>query len=388
MADHVNIGYLNGSARTTMKTQQEDTGAQFSALAKAIDQAWLQTHKGDFTDAVREYQRVEAEFVARMNDNAPFVLETRRRIAEAILSAAHSHHPSFDVCREAWNNLVRFGFTNFHTRCMHSWFYADCCAYDEQPEEGLAVLEPLLAEIERLREEARATQRPTGFYENEIEHLGDLRDELLAQQRGELSPGRITRRMDEAYQPTPEEERIDELYDTFWEARRAVFNTYARSWDRSFADVAADYRRVEADIVARAGEAEAFQPFVLEVRQVVAENILTAACGLEQPFEACRDAWNELVHLGFRDFGEQCRMTDMYAKSCGLNRKPEEGLAVVEPLLAELEQRLDAELERRREAHAKSEPPTHEEPSPSFYRDWIKSLGELRDKLEAQRKGP
>ncbi|MDI1450059.1 hypothetical protein [Polyangium sp. 6x1] len=82
----------------------------------------------------------------------------------------------------------------------------------------------------------------------------------------------------------------------------------------------------------------------------------------------------------------------MYAESCGWNQKPEEGLAVLVPLLADLEQGLKAkELTRKRwlKVRAKRKPPMHEEePSPSFYRDWLESLGELRDKLEAQRSGP
>ncbi|TKC95705.1 hypothetical protein [Polyangium fumosum] len=337
---------------------------------------------------VEDYRRAEVKYVARMGDSASGVLEINRRIAEWILWAAQRRHPPFEVCREAWNDLVRVGFTDIERECTMTGFYADCCAYDEKPEVGLAVLERLLAEIERRLEERRSTQSPTEFYEEELEKLGDLRDELEAQRRGHISPGRITRRMDEAYQPTPEEEKVDKLDDAFWEARRPIFKTFARSPDRSFADVAADYRRVEADIVARAGEGEAYKAFVLEVRQRIAEDILSAAHRLKQPFEVCREAWNELVRLSFRRIWEQCKMTRMYAESCGDNQKPEEGLAVLEPLLAELERRLEAELARRSEARAKGEAPTKEESPPRYYREELKSLGELRDKLEAQRKGP
>jgi len=360
---------------------REMATASDALLAKSLDQS------RSFVEVVDDFRRLEAEFVARMGDNEFGVLQTRRRVAEAILAAAESKHPPFEVCREAWNNAFRLGFGSIQQECLERWLYVECCAYDEQPAEGLAVLEPLLAELERLREEARATQKPTRFYEDEIEQLGDLRDELLAQQRGQLSPGRITRRMDEAYQPTPEEERIDELHDALREGRSAVFETFAESRDRSFAEVATDYRKVEADIVSRAGEGEAFQALVLEVRQEIAKDILKAACMLQQPFEVCREAWSNLVGVGFTSFGKQCRLTEFYAESCGENQKPEEGLAVVEPLLAEFERGLEAELQRRSEARAKLEPPGNA-PSPSFYRNWIQSLGELRDKLEAQRKGP
>ncbi|MRG91163.1 hypothetical protein [Polyangium spumosum] len=349
-------------------------------ILKSIDWTW------SFTSIVDDYRRLEAEFVARMGDSAFGVLETKRRIAENILSLAHSRHPPFEVCREAWNDLVRLGFAESFIEYLMTWTYADCCAYDEKPAEGLAVLEPLLADLERQREERMAAQQSTEFQDHYIEYLGDLRDELRAQQRGELSPGRTTRRMDDAYQPTPEEEKIDELYDELSRACSAVYKTFARSLDRSFAEVAADYKRIEADIVGRAGEGEAFQAFVLEVRQTIAEYLLKAAYMLEQPFQVCREAWNDLVCLGFRRISERCWMTQHYAESCEFNQKPEEGVAVLEPLLAELERGLEAELARRSEARAKLEPPGGA-PSPSFYRDWIKSLAKLRDKLEAERKG-
>ena len=53
--------------------------------------------------------------------------------------------------------------------------------------------------------------RSTAFYESEIEGLGNLRNELEAQKRGEALPWRDTRRTDYEYQPTPEEEEADAL---------------------------------------------------------------------------------------------------------------------------------------------------------------------------------
>ncbi|HVK69414.1 MAG TPA: hypothetical protein VM694_33385, partial [Polyangium sp.] len=122
-----------------------------------------------FAEAVEDHRRLEAEFVARAPDNESYVLETRRRVAETILSIAHDKHPPFEVCREAWNELVRLGFTGPFERSTSTWFYADCCRYDEETEEGLAVLEPLLAEFERGFAEAKAATRRTGFYEQELE---------------------------------------------------------------------------------------------------------------------------------------------------------------------------------------------------------------------------
>ncbi|MDI1430050.1 hypothetical protein [Polyangium sorediatum] len=149
-----------------------------------------------FAESVDDLRRLEAEFVARAGDDEWDVRETRRRIAELILNVALSKRPPLEVCREAWKDIVRLGFSGKDREYVMAWFFADCCRYDEQPEEGLAVLEPLIAELQRGLEEARATQSDTDFYEYYLEDLRKLRDELLAQQRGEQIPGKSTRRTD------------------------------------------------------------------------------------------------------------------------------------------------------------------------------------------------
>ncbi|MRG92991.1 hypothetical protein [Polyangium spumosum] len=161
-------------------------------LVKSLDK------ERSFAQGVDDFRRLEAEFVVRGCDTDFHVLETRRRIAELILTLAQSKRPPLEVCREAWKDMVRLGFSNREREYTMSWFYADCCRYDENPEEGLAVLLPLIAELERGLEEARATQSDTEFFEYHLEPLHKLRDELLAQQRGEPIPGKSTRRLDEA----------------------------------------------------------------------------------------------------------------------------------------------------------------------------------------------
>lgn len=376
-----------------MLTEDEIIEQIFSEFTRASNAILLNSfdRTRSYAEVVDDYRKVEAEFVARMGDDELGVLETKRRIAESIFSLARRKAPSFEVCREAWNDLIRVGFTGLLMKYMHSWMYADFCAFDEQPEDGLAVLEPLRVELEGRIEQARAARLPTMFCEDELAILRRLQDELEAQRRGELNPHRVTRTEVEAYDPGPEGEEINQVYEAIWEARRAVRKAFARSRGRSFAEIADDYRRVEAEVVARARACDAYRPLVPKVRRYIVEDALRAACGSEQPIAVCRDAWNEAVRLGFSDFEAQCRMTRMYAESSGFNQRPEEGLAVLEPLLLDLEQGLKAkELTRKRwlKVRAKRKPPMHEkEPSLSFYREWITSLTELRDKLEAARKG-
>ncbi|TKD09906.1 hypothetical protein [Polyangium fumosum] len=169
-------------------------------LVKSLDK------ERSFAEAVDDFRRLEEEFVVRGCDSDFHVLETRRRIAELILTLAQSKRPPLEVCREAWEDIVRLGFSGREREYTMTWFFADCCRYDENPEEGLAVLLPLVAELERGLEEARATQSDTDFYEYHLEPLLKQRDELLAQQRGEQIPGKRTRRIDEARDSDPDED--------------------------------------------------------------------------------------------------------------------------------------------------------------------------------------
>jgi hypothetical protein len=183
-----------------MDAEEERIERVFSEFMKASDAILTRSldRERTFAEDVADFRQIEAEFVARVAENEFDVLEARRCIAENILRAAHSYHPPFEMCREAWNDLVRLGFAEKFREYLMTWKYAECCAYDEKPEEGLAVLEPLLEDLARQLEERRATQQSTDFQEHYIEYLGELRDDLLAQQRGQPIPGKTTRRLDEA----------------------------------------------------------------------------------------------------------------------------------------------------------------------------------------------
>ena len=330
-----------------------------------------------FAEAVEDFRKLEAEFVERAGNDEFDVRETRRRIAETILDLAHDKHPPFEVCREAWNDLVRLGFSGIEIECSMSCFYAECCAYDERPDEGLVVLEPLLAKLERLLEGTKGSEAeyPARFYEAELERLGIRRAALEAQNRGEVVPWLETRREDEAAPPiTPEEEQADALYDEFQKAEHGVFKTYAKSRDRSFADVLSDYRRIEAEFVARAGEGEAFEACVLDMRTAIAEAILMAACSLRAPFQACRDAWDEFVRVG-QD--KSWMYPTMYVEICLKSSEPEAGLAVVEPWIAEIERKLQ-------EPKKSLQPPG--DTRVELARQ-LEELYEIRDKLNAMRRG-
>jgi len=354
----------------------EDEAEAFARACGALLVKSLERTRS-FAEGVEDFRKLEVEFLARVGDDDVAVREIPRRIAEHILLLAHEKHPPFEVCREAWNDLVRLGFSSIETECWKTRAYGDCCAYDERQDEGLAVLDPLIAKLERLLEDARGTgtEYPARFYEHELEDLGNLRYALEAQKRGEVVPWLETRRADEATPPiTSEEEQADALYDEFRKAHHAVFKIYGKSRDRSFADVLSDYRRVEAEFMARAGEGEAFEQCVLDIKAKTAEAILMAACSLHAPFQACRDAWDEFVRVG-QD--ESWMYPTMYVEICLKSNEPEAGLAVVEPWIAEIERKLQ-------EPKKPLQPPgdTRVELARK-----LEELYEIRDKLNAMRRG-
>lgn len=147
-------------------------------LGQAIQSIMAGSFDRKFDEVVGDYRRIEEDFVNRPDGNDFHVLETRRRIAEAILLATHTHQQPFDTCRNAWNDLLCVGFTNFRTRCTESWFYADCCLFNEEFDAGIAVLEPLLIDVRK------QIDNPTGpwhrYYQDELVRLEKLYDELKA----------------------------------------------------------------------------------------------------------------------------------------------------------------------------------------------------------------
>ena len=149
-------------------------------LGQAIQVIMASSFDRSYADVVHDYRRIEEDFISRPGGNDFHVLETKRRVAEAILLAAHSHGESFDICRNAWNDLVRLGFTNFRTKCTESWFYADCCLFNKEVNAGLAVLDPLIMDIEWQLEAMTSNDNAGQRLQDELARLKELRDELKA----------------------------------------------------------------------------------------------------------------------------------------------------------------------------------------------------------------
>jgi hypothetical protein len=200
--------------------------------------------------------------------------------------------------------------------------YARCCQWNGEFDAGLAVIEPLIAELEVLLAQPALTPNHRGFCAQFLEMHQDRRDELKAGIREKLMP--MNRKLE------PEEialtQRMNEVY--FRERKNEL----------SFEDAVREYRQIEAEFVERAGDDESQ---VVETKRRITESILRSAYENEQPHEVCREIWEELVQRGFSNEERRHNLSDTYVQCCQFNGEFDAGLAVLEPLIAELEQRLE-----------------------------------------------
>jgi hypothetical protein len=150
---------------------------------------------------------------------------------------------------------------------------------------------------------------------------------------------------------------------------KAIDAAWLRTRDSSFTQKVDEFRQVEREFVQRAGDDE---NFVLETKRGIAEAILRQANVTNQPFHVCRDAWNELVQLGFSNIETTVAMSWFYGDSCLRNAEAVAGFAVIEPLAAEFERLL-------------ADPEVTEEYA-EYYRYELDRLSKLRLALKAQLK--
>lgn len=161
---------------------REDNAEEFfQALANATESTLAMAPSRTFTEGAREYQKIAEAFVERAAGDEMLVLETHRRILEMTLREANIHEQPFEVCQEVWNELVRLGFSNPAVASTITWYYADCCLLNEKFDAGLAALEPMMTELQRLIGDPTMSRRV--FYQDELVRLGKLCDELKASRR-------------------------------------------------------------------------------------------------------------------------------------------------------------------------------------------------------------
>jgi hypothetical protein len=137
-----------------------------------------------FEAAVQEYRQIEAEIIAEDGDDEFRVLETKRRIAEWIVMCADRDNVPVEQFNEAWNALLALGFTDDEKKRQMVVFHSAYCLFNDLYDEGLAVLEPLIAEFELWLETAVLEPRLRAFRDDDLAWMKFRRDGMIALRAG------------------------------------------------------------------------------------------------------------------------------------------------------------------------------------------------------------
>lgn len=284
-----------------------------------------------FAAAVQEYREIEAELIAQAGDDDFIVLETKRRIAEWIVTCAWRDEVPFEQFQAAWNDLLALGFTDAEKKREMVYYWADYCLDQGLYDLGLAELDPVIAEFEEWLRTTALKPKLRAFYEKDLTNYQFLREGLVALRTGgDVAEDWLAR--DDARGPTPEQQHREKLSTQVFWAMKAIADETTQA---DFAEIEQRYRQFEGEFLASlAPEDESFGP---EVKVRVTGALFHRACELHQPFEVCRDLWNGLQPWDFGHLETKCRMWRKYAQCCLEHGQGAAGLALVEPLLADLQ---------------------------------------------------
>ncbi|MBK9261213.1 MAG: hypothetical protein IPM54_15585 [Polyangiaceae bacterium] len=271
-----------------------------------------------FEEAVRQYRQIEAEYVALAGNDEAKALEVKQTITNHLLMDAEKEEQPHAICRELWEELVQRGFMSMNMRHVMSSTYAQCCQFNHEFDAGVAVLEPLIAELEMLLAQSAITPNHRAVCEQFLSMHRAKHEELKAGIRERLMP------MD----------RKLTLHEIALTKRINAVHFRERKGELTFEEAVRQYRQIEAEFVARAGDDE-------ETKRRITESILNSAYETEQPHEICRAIWEELIQRGFSNEERRQSMSRLYAWCCQTNGEVDAALAVIKPLIAELEQRLE-----------------------------------------------
>ncbi len=157
-----------------------DVAMDFERARGAASLEYIKDLKGDFLPVVTMFRTLESEFVARVGDNEENIRQVRRIVTEMLFSAARDMNQPFEECWKYWNDLQKLGFYRIERRCDHTWMFAETCREHGQTDLGLSVLDPLIAEVERLRAEPSVTEQAATYYDEELGFMRKLRARLEA----------------------------------------------------------------------------------------------------------------------------------------------------------------------------------------------------------------
>lgn len=133
-----------------------------------------------YDEVLREYRRIEEEFVARAGNHADVALDFKRRISKQILGAARMADQPHEVCRGIWEELLQRGFADLDTKQIHVGIYARCCQFNGEFAVGIEAIDSVITETEQALEGTTLTPHWRDWYAKSIVDLQKIRDELVA----------------------------------------------------------------------------------------------------------------------------------------------------------------------------------------------------------------
>ena len=342
--------------------KRKSTPADIEA-AMRIGRVYAKRPWPGFAAAVQEYRQIEAKLIEQAGDDDFIILETKRRIAEWIVTCAWRDDVSFEQFQAAWNDLLALGFTDAEKKREMIFYFADYCLNNEHYDLGLAEFDPVIAEFEQWLQTAVLKPKFRAFYEKDLENLKFLREGLIALRTGgDVADDWLAR--DDARGPTPEQQHHEELRSKLFWAMKKIENETAQA---GYAEIELRYRQLEKEFGESLSPEDAF--FLPELKGRIMRTLFDRACELHQPFEVCRDLWNALAPWEFGHLETKCQMWRRYAECCLFHGQAAAGLAVVEPLLADLQHQVATG--------------TDEDMAEDNYPEEIGLLEKLRDELRA-----
>jgi hypothetical protein len=158
----------------------EDVSPDELAFTQRVSEAILREMQWPFEKVADEFRRIEEEFVGRAGDNQEVALDFKRRISKQILGAALGADQPHLVCQKIWDELVERGFSDHETMRNNTAIYARCCQFNGEFAAGIAVLEPLITEMEQSLKGKVLKKKERKWYEKDVMIFRKILDELKA----------------------------------------------------------------------------------------------------------------------------------------------------------------------------------------------------------------
>jgi hypothetical protein len=120
-------------------------------LGVCISKLLTQCQQSSWDELIGRFRDIETRFLNLAASSNLLQLETRRRIAEALVRAALLKEMPLPAVQHLFNELCQLGFTNDHHKATFTVVYANLCAASRFFNEARSVTQALVDEWQRGR---------------------------------------------------------------------------------------------------------------------------------------------------------------------------------------------------------------------------------------------